>query len=75
MTPQSLPIPQTQIPSAASSSLCAENAGGQRSRLWNKRLNPHTNLSLLRATRIVPTVTIYYVLDRTAVVWIVLAVV
>jgi hypothetical protein len=26
VTPQSLPIPQTQVPSAASSSLCPENA-------------------------------------------------
>jgi hypothetical protein len=107
--PQSLPIPQTQAPSAPSSSLCPEkNAEGQRSRwlvriyfadlraslacattlavefnqqsalclgypvhwslpptgrsssdesllpgeVWNKPLNPHANLSLLRATRL-----------------------
>ena len=31
-TPQSLQIPQTQVPSAASSSPCPENAEGQRSR-------------------------------------------
>jgi hypothetical protein len=33
VTPQSLPIPQTQIPSAPSSSLCPENAESQRSRI------------------------------------------
>jgi hypothetical protein len=33
VTPQSLPIPQTQVPSAANSSLCPEKAEGQRSRI------------------------------------------
>src|SRR5215203_1679168 len=112
VTPQSLPIPQTQAPSAPSSSPCPENAERKASeaesewlrwpypttrkpwcksnrvplclgypvhrslpptrrsssdgslvpgKVWNKPLNPHANLSLLRATRIVPTVTIYYV--------------
>src|SRR5215204_2738682 len=32
VTPQNLRIPQTQVPSAASSFLCTENAKGQRSR-------------------------------------------
>jgi hypothetical protein len=37
LTPQSLPIPQTQVPSAPSSSLCPDNAEGQRSR-WLVRI-------------------------------------
>jgi hypothetical protein len=38
VTPQSLlPIPQTQVPSAPSSSLCPENAERQRSR-WLVRI-------------------------------------
>src|SRR5215208_4248450 len=37
VVPQSLPIPQTQVPSAPSSSLCPENAEGQRSR-WLVRI-------------------------------------
>ena len=44
--PQSLTIPQTQAPSAPSSSLCLENAEGQRSR-WLVRSN---NLPDLRAS-------------------------
>src|SRR5919112_1885973 len=36
--PKSLQIPQTQVPSAASSSPCPENAEGQRSR-WLVRSN------------------------------------
>ena len=107
MTPQSLPIPQTQVPSVPASSFCPENAEGQRSRwlvriyfadlraslacattlrrgvqstecsmssypvhrslpptrrsssdenllpgeVWNKPLNPHADLFLLRARR------------------------
>jgi hypothetical protein len=126
VTPQSLPIPQTQVPSAPSSSLCPEKNSEKASEAisewlhwpypttrkpWctsnrvalclgypvHRSLPPtrrsssdesllpgeaqdkppklHAKLSLLRATRIVPAVTTFYVFDRTAVVWIVLAVV
>jgi hypothetical protein len=81
VTPQSLPIPQTQVPYPPSSSLCLENTEKASEAIsewlhwpypttrkpWctsnrvSKPPNPHAKLSLLRATRIVPTVTIYYV--------------
>jgi hypothetical protein len=110
VTPQSLPIPQIQVPSPPSSSLCQEKTqrrpvkpypsgftGPTTTRKpWctsnrvalcsypvhrslpptrrsssdgsvvpgeaqDKPPNPHAKLSLLRATRIVPAVTIYYV--------------
>src|SRR5829696_6998044 len=45
-----LPIPQTQIPSAPSSSLCPENAEGQRSRWLVRTYFADLQASLARAT-------------------------